>query len=208
MAKKGSSKRWLERHKNDYYVNQAKKEGYRCRAVYKLLEIIEKKRFIQSGDYVLDLGSAPGGWSQLALKYVGNKGKVIASDILPMVSIKSVEFIQGDFTQAIIYDQIMASLNQYQRSKFDVVLSDMAPNMSGHLSVDIPKSMHLCELALEIATYSLQADGYFCLKLFQGEGFDQFLTQCRKIFVSISIIKPKASRPRNKEVYLFAHRLK
>lgn len=209
MAKKGSSsKRWLAEHNSDYYVNKARNEGYRSRAVYKLLEIIEKKSFIRSGDCVLDLGAAPGGWSQLALKYVGKKGKIVASDILPIEAIDGVEFIQGDFTEQGVYDAIMASLDALEKDKFDVVLSDMAPNMSGHLSVDLPKSIYLGELALEIATHSLQKNGYFCIKIFQGEGFDDYLSACKKVFISVSVIKPKASRPRNKEVYLFAHRLK
>lgn len=208
MAKKSSSSRWMAEHLNDYYVKKAKEEGYRSRAVYKLLEIIEKKNFINSGDYVLDLGSAPGGWSQLAIKYVGNKGKVVASDILPMALIDGVEFIQGDFTRQEVYDEIMATTGGQECNKFDVVLSDMAPSMSGHLSVDLPKAMYLSELALEIAQKSLQKDGYFCIKLFQGEGFDGFLNQCRQTFVKVNIIKPKASRPRSKEVYLFAHKIK
>lgn len=204
MAKKGSSKHWVQKHQKDYYVNKAKAEGYRSRAVYKLLEIIQKKHFIQAGDKVLDLGAAPGGWSQVARQFVEAKGQVIASDILPMTPINGVIFIQGDFRQGTTYNRILSCISPNQ---FNVVLSDMAPNMSGHTSVDIPKAMYLAELALDTASKSLVKTGCFCTKLFQGEGFDTYLKQCRQHFLSVSIIKPKASKIRNKEVYLFAAHL-
>ena len=205
MAKKGSSRRWMHEHLSDEFVKRAQKEGYRSRAVYKLLEIIEKNKIIQNGDIVLDLGAAPGGWSQVAAKFVGNKGKVIASDILPIEEINDVIFLQGDFTEQSIYDDLIKLTGE---SKVNVVLSDMAPNMSGQLSVDQPKSMHLAELAIDIAIKTLDFNGSFIVKVFQGEGFDAFVQTARKSFKKVSVLKPKASRPRSKEVYLWASQLK
>lgn len=205
MTKKAShSKRWMAEHLNDEYVKKAREDGYRCRAVYKLLEIIETTRFIKSSDFVLDLGAAPGGWSEICVKKVGKKGKVIASDILPMDEITGVDFVQGDFREENIYQKIL----KLTPDKVDVVLSDMAPNMSGQLSVDMPKSYHLAELALEISQKILKPNGYFLVKIFHGAGFDEFVKQTRDIFQSVSIKKPKASRGRSKEVYLLANRLK
>lgn len=205
MAKKGSSRRWMHEHLSDEFVKRAQKEGYRSRAVYKLLEIIEKNKIIQKGDIVLDLGAAPGGWSQVAAKFVGNKGKVIASDILPIEEINDVIFLQGDFTEQSIYDALIKLTGE---SKVNVVLSDMAPNMSGQLSVDQPKSMHLAELAIDMAIKTLDFNGSFIVKVFQGEGFDAFVQTARKSFKKVSVLKPKASRPRSKEVYLWASQLK
>ena len=205
MAKKGSSRRWMHEHLSDEFVKRAQKEGYRSRAVYKLLEIIEKNKIIQNGDIVLDLGAAPGGWSQVAAKFVGNKGKVIASDILPIEEINDVIFLQGDFTEQSIYDDLIKLTGE---SKVNVVLSDMAPNMSGQLSVDQPKSMHLAELAIDMAIKTLDFNGSFIVKVFQGEGFDAFVQTARKSFKKVSVLKPKASRPRSKEVYLWASQLK
>ena len=205
MAKKGSSRRWMHEHLSDEFVKKAKKEGYRSRAVYKLLEIIEKNKIIQNGDIVLDLGAAPGGWSQVAVKFVGSSGKVIASDILPIDEINGVNFLQGDFTEQSVYDDL---LKMTDGSKVNVVLSDMAPNMSGQLSVDQPKSMYLAELAIDMATKTLEINGSFVVKVFQGDGFDDYLQNARKTFKKVSVIKPKASRPRSKEVYLLATQLK
>ena len=205
MAKKGSSRRWMHEHLSDEFVKKAQKEGYRSRAVYKLLEIIEKNKIIQSGDKVLDLGAAPGGWSQVAAKSVGNKGKVIASDILPIEEITGVIFLQGDLTEQSVYDEL---LELTDGAKVNVVLSDMAPNMSGQLSVDQPKSMHLADLAIEMAIKTLDLNGSFIVKLFQGEGFDAFVQNARSSFKKVSVVKPKASRPRSKEVYLLASQLK
>ena len=205
MAKKGNSRRWMHEHLSDEFVKRAQKEGYRSRAVYKLLEIIEKNKIIQKGDIVLDLGAAPGGWSQVAAKFVGNKGKVIASDILPIEEINDVIFLQGDFTEQSIYDDLIKLTGE---SKVNVVLSDMAPNMSGQLSVDQPKSMHLAELAIDMAIKTLDFNGSFIVKVFQGEGFDAFVQTARKSFKKVSVLKPKASRPRSKEVYLWASQLK
>ena len=195
----------MHEHLSDEFVKRAQKEGYRSRAVYKLLEIIERNKIIQKGDIVLDLGAAPGGWSQVAAKFVGNKGKVIASDILPIEEINDVIFLQGDFTEQSIYDDLIKLTGE---SKINVVLSDMAPNMSGQLSVDQPKSMHLAELAIDMAIKTLDFNGSFIVKVFQGEGFDTFVQTARKSFKKVSVLKPKASRPRSKEVYLWASQLK
>lgn len=205
VAKKGSSRRWMHEHLNDEYVKKAQKEGYRCRAVYKLLEIIEKKHIINKGDTVLDLGAAPGGWSQVAVKITGKSGQVIATDILPIEEINGVNFIQGDFTEQSVYDELM---NLIKGSSIDIVLSDMAPNMSGQLSVDQPKSMYLADLAIDFALKILSRNGHFIVKVFQGDGFDEYVKKSRSSFRKVSIIKPKASRPRSKEVYLLASQLK
>lgn len=205
MAKKGSSNRWMQEHINDEYVKKAQRQGYRSRAVYKLIEVLEKDKFIKLGDKVLDLGAAPGSWSQVATQTVGKSGQVIANDILDIKPIKAVNFLCGDFTEEAVYKALLALT---KGNKIDVVLSDMAPNMSGQLSVDIPKSMVLCELALEITIKTLTPKGTFFVKVFQGEGFDEFVKTCRTAFSQVSIRKPKASRPRSKEVYLLANTLK
>ncbi len=205
MAKKGSSRRWMHEHLNDEYVKKAQKEGYRSRAVFKLIEIIDKKHIIKKGDKVLDLGAAPGGWSQVVSKIVGQTGQVIASDILPIEEISGVDFLQGDFTKSSIYEKL---LNMTKGQKINTVLSDMAPNMSGQLSVDQPKSMNLSELSLDMAIKTLIPNGHFVVKVFQGEGFDAYVQIVRQTFKKVVIKKPKASRPRSKEVYLLATQLK
>jgi len=205
VAKKGSSRRWMHEHLNDEYVKKAQKEGYRSRAVYKLLEIIEKSHIINKGNKVLDLGAAPGGWSQVAAKIVGKSGQVIASDILSIEEISGVNFLQGDFTEQSVYDELITLT---KGSSIDIVLSDMAPNMSGQLSVDQPKSIYLAELAIDLAVKTLSKNGHFIVKVFQGDGFDDYVKNARKVFKKVSIIKPKASRPRSKEVYLHASQLK
>jgi 23S rRNA (uridine2552-2'-O)-methyltransferase len=205
VAKTSSSVRWMNEHLKDEFVKKAQKEGYRSRAAYKLLEIIDKDQIIKSGFKVLDLGAAPGGWSQVAIKIVGKKGQVIATDILPIESIVNVEFLQGDFTEEKLYEKLL-SLTKEQ--KINVVLSDMAPNMSGQISIDQPKSIYLAELALDMATKVLSHNGHFVVKIFQGDGFDIFIQNTRKKFKKVVIRKPKASRPRSKEVYLIASQLK
>ena len=205
MAKKSSSRRWMNEHLNDEYVKKSQKEGYRCRAVYKLIEIIDNNQIITKGDKVLDLGAAPGGWSQVATKIVGQNGQVIASDILPIEEISGVDFLQGDFTELLVYEEIL-SLTKGQ--KMNTVLSDMAPNMSGQLSVDQPKSMYLAELALDMAIKTLTPNGHFVVKVFQGDGFDAYVQITRQTFKKVSIKKPKASRLRSKEVYILASQLK
>jgi 23S rRNA (uridine2552-2'-O)-methyltransferase len=199
MAKKGStSKRWLKEHFDDVYVLRAQREGYRSRACYKLLELNEKDRLIKPGMTVLDLGSAPGGWSQVAAELVGDNGRVVASDILPMDSLAGVEFIQGDFTEQQVFDSIMNVLGD---KPVDLVISDMAPNMSGVAAVDQPQSMHLVELALDMARQVLKPGGTFVAKVFQGEGFDQLLRDMRIYFASVQSRKPAASRSRSREIY-------
>ncbi|MCH9746199.1 MAG: 23S rRNA (uridine(2552)-2'-O)-methyltransferase RlmE [Proteobacteria bacterium] len=205
MAKKSSSGRWMSEHLSDEYVKKAQKEGYRSRAVYTLTEIVDKDKFIKPGDRVLDLGAAPGGWSQVAINMVGNSGQVIASDILDIEPIDGVDFLCGDFTHESVYEEL---LELTTGKKIDVVLSDMAPNMSGQLSVDIPKSMYLCELALDMAVKTLTPNGTFFIKVFQGGGFDEYVKSCRAAFKKVVIRKPKASRARSKEVYLLANGLK
>ena len=202
MAKKrGSSKAWLKEHRDDVYVQRAQADGYRSRACYKLLELNEKDRFIKPGMTLVDLGSAPGGWSQVAAQLVGHKGRVIASDILPMDAIAGVDFIQGDFTEQSVFDEIQVVIGTDQPS---VVLSDMAPNMSGIVDVDQPKAMYLVELALDLAVQMLPQGGVFAAKVFHGEGFDDWLKSVRSNFQSVNSRKPAASRPRSKEVYVVA----
>ena len=195
----------MNEHLNDEYVKKAQKEGYRCRAVYKLIEITDKNQIITKGDRILDLGAAPGGWSQVAAKIVGKTGQIIASDILPIEAIPGVDFLQGDFTEMSVYKGLL-SLTKDQ--KMNTVLSDMAPNMSGQLSVDQPKSMYLAELALDMAIKTLTPNGHFLVKVFQGDGFDAYVQIARQTFKRVAIKKPKASRARSKEVYLLASQLK
>jgi 23S rRNA (uridine2552-2'-O)-methyltransferase len=199
--KKSSSKAWLKEHREDPYVQQAQREGYRSRACYKLLEIQEKDRVIRPGMTVLDLGSAPGGWSQVAVALVGHSGRVIASDILPMDSLAGVEFIEGDFTSDDVFGQILDAIGE---SRVDLVLSDIAPNMSGVNAVDQPRSIYLVELALDMARQVLAPGGTFVAKVFQGEGFDELFRATRESFDKVLTRKPRASRPRSREVYLVA----
>ncbi len=205
MARSKSSHRWLREHFNDPYVKDAQKAGWRSRASFKLLELNEKDRLLRPGQLVVDLGAAPGGWSQVAAKEVGVKGRVVASDILPMDALEDVEFIQGDFTEEAVLQSILAALGG---SKADLVISDMAPNMSGVADVDQPKSMYLVELALEMAREVLKPGGVFVCKVFQGEGFDELIKECRTSFSKVVTRKPSASRPRSREVYLVAKGLK
>ncbi|MEE8057408.1 MAG: 23S rRNA (uridine(2552)-2'-O)-methyltransferase RlmE [Pseudomonadales bacterium] len=199
MAKKGStSKRWLKEHFDDSYVQRAQREGYRSRACYKLLELNEKDRLIKPSMTVLDLGSAPGGWSQVAAELVGGRGRVVASDILPMDSLAGVDFIKGDFTEQEVFDSIMELLGD---RPVDLVISDMAPNMSGVAAVDQPQSMYLVELALNMARQVLKPGGTFVAKVFQGEGFDQLLQDMRSSFAKVQSRKPAASRSRSREIY-------
>lgn len=201
MAKKSdSSRRWLKEHFTDPYVKQAQKAGYRSRAVFKLLEIQERSRIFKPGMTVVDLGAAPGGWSQVLVNMV-KPGRVIAMDILPMDELPGVEFLQGDFTEEAVMHQLEAMLGE---QRVDWVVSDMAPNTSGHESVDIPRSVHLAELALDFAMRTLKPTGGFLAKVFQGEGFDAFLNEIKKKFKKVAVRKPKASRDRSREVYILA----
>jgi 23S rRNA (uridine2552-2'-O)-methyltransferase len=201
VGRSKSSAKWLQEHFDDPYVKQAQKEGYRSRASYKLLELQEKDRLIRPGMTVVDLGAAPGGWSQVAVNLVGHKGRVIASDILAMDGIAGVTFIEGDFTEQAVFDRILVALDH---QKADVVISDMAPNMSGTPEVDQPRGMELAELAVDLAGQVLKPDGVFVSKLFQGEGFDALVAQLRKQYKNIKVRKPPASRSRSREVYLVA----
>lgn len=201
MARSKTSQKWLDEHVNDPYVKRAQVDGYRSRASYKLIEINEKDKLIRPGMIVMDLGSAPGGWSQIVGPWVGDKGKVIASDILPMDSLPDVDFIQGDFTEESVFDEIMAVLDDRQ---VDVVISDMAPNMSGVNATDQYSSMYLVELALDMARQVLKPNGSFCAKVFQGVGYDEYLKDVRSSFSKVMIRKPAASRPRSREVYIVA----
>jgi len=201
MARSKTSLEWLKRHVNDPYVKQAQKDGYRSRASYKLLEIQEKYKLIRPGMSVVDLGAAPGGWSQVTSRLIGGQGRLIASDILEMDGIPDVTFIQGDFTQDEVLARILEAVGN---SQVDLVISDMAPNMSGTPEVDMPKAMFLCELALDLAERILKPGGNFVIKIFQGEGFDVYLKDARKKFDKIQMIKPDSSRGSSREQYMLA----
>lgn len=196
-----SSRRWLREHFSDPYVKQAQQAGLRSRSVYKLLEIQERDKLFKPGMTVIDLGAAPGGWSELIAELVGAKGRVIALDILPMEPISGVDFIQGDFSEEASLEELLLHLDD---AKADWVVSDMAPNLSGIDSVDQPRSMALAELALDLALRVLNREGGFLTKVFQGDGFDHFLLEIRRHFKKVIIRKPKASRGRSREVYILA----
>jgi len=201
MARSKSSARWLKEHVNDPFVKQAQKDGYRSRASYKLKELNEKDKLIKPGMLVIDLGSAPGGWSQIASELVGEQGKLIASDILPMDPLPDVDFIQGDFTEEAVFDEIMRAI---ANRPVDVVISDMAPNSSGISAADQAASIYLIELALDMAQQVLKPKGSFIAKAFQGEGYDAFVTLVREQFETVVIRKPDSSRARSREVYVVA----
>ncbi|WP_230660540.1 23S rRNA (uridine(2552)-2'-O)-methyltransferase RlmE [Psychrobacter sp. I-STPA10] len=196
-----SSRAWMKEHLDDHYVHLAQKEGYRARAAYKLIEINEKTNLIQKGMTVVDLGSAPGSWSQVAAKMVGDKGTLIASDILPMDTLEGVTFIQGDFREIDVFEQIMAKVGD---QRVDVVLSDMAPNTTGHNAVDQPRMMHLCELAVDFAMQVLPDGGALIMKVFQGAGAQELRQQIQQQFSQVRSIKPAASRARSKEMFWVA----
>ena len=201
MARSKTSLGWLKRHVNDPYVKQAQKDGYRSRASYKLLEVQEKYKLIRPGMSVVDLGAAPGGWSQVTSRLIGGEGRLIASDILEMDSIPDVTFIQGDFTEDKVLAQILEAVGN---SQVDLVISDMAPNMSGTPEVDMPKAMFLCELALDLAARILKQGGNFVIKVFQGEGFDAYVKDARQKFDKVQMIKPDSSRGSSREQYMLA----
>lgn len=196
-----SSRAWMKEHIDDFYVQKAQKEGYRARAAYKLLEINEKTGLIKKGMTVVDLGSAPGSWSQVAGQLVGDAGTLIASDILPMDTLENATFIQGDFREEAVFNQIM---NEVGGRAVDVVLSDMAPNTSGMAAVDQPRMMYLCELAVDFALKVLPEGGALIMKVFQGEGSQELRAQMQKQFSKIKSIKPAASRLRSKEMFWVA----
>ncbi|MEM9100982.1 MAG: 23S rRNA (uridine(2552)-2'-O)-methyltransferase RlmE [Pseudomonadota bacterium] len=199
MARSKSSKRWLKEHFDDHFVRESQKKGYRSRAVFKLEELNDRDNLIRANQHIIDLGAAPGGWSEYALSASNFKSHVIGLDILPIDPIEGVEFIQGDFTEQKVLDELLKLLNGQQ---VDLVLSDMAPNISGLEAVDQPKSMYLCELALELATEVSKTGSNFVCKVFQGSGFDEYLKKVRLTYQTVKIRKPKASRDRSKEVYI------
>ena len=201
MARSKSSNDWLDEHFNDHYVMKAKEDGYRSRACYKLIELDDKDKLLKPGMTVVDLGSAPGGWSQVAAMRVGHHGFVVASDILPMDGIAGVTFLQGDFTEEKVFDELMRVI---ENRPVDLVISDMAPNMSGLSAIDQPSAMYLVELALDMARQVLKPGGNFAAKVFQGEGFDDYLKDMRASFQKVVTRKPESSRARSREVYLVA----
>ncbi len=204
MVKKkqsASSKRWLKEHRDDVFVQKAQKMGLRSRAVFKIEALNDKDNLLSHGNVVIDLGAAPGGWSQYCADQVGTNGIVIACDLLPMDPIAGVEFLQGDFRENAVLDALIERLSG---RSVDVVLSDMAPNMSGNQAVDQAKSMYLCELALDMCEQVLKPNGNFVIKVFQGEGFDDYFKAIKNRFSSVKTRKPDASRARSREVYLVA----
>ena len=203
MVSSKSSKKWLEERARDKYVKKSKQAGFRSRASFKLLEIQEKDRFIKPGMIVVDLGSAPGGWSQAAKILVGDKGSVLATDILPMAPISGVKFIQGDFTEDAVFEDLIEKVGG---DSVDLVISDMAPNITGIRAIDQPGSMHLAELALDFARSILREGAYFLVKVFEGEGIGEFKQILASEFEKVKVRKPKASRSRSREIYLLAEK--
>jgi len=201
MARSKSSNQWMQEHFDDEYVKKAQAMGYRSRSTFKLVEIQEKDKIIKSGMNVIDLGAAPGGWSDYARKIVGKKNKVIGLDLLAIDPIEGVDFIQGDFRENDVLDELMRVLDG---APVDLVMSDMAPNISGNKAMDQPRSIYLAELALDTAQTVLTKGGTFLIKMFQGAGFDEYKREVMKCFSSVVIRKPKSSRPRSKEVYILA----
>lgn len=201
MARSKSSQQWMQEHFHDEYVKKAQALGYRSRAVFKLQEIQEKDHLIRPGMNIVDLGAAPGGWSEYVRTIVSKKDKVIALDLLEIDPIDGVDFIQGDFREDDVLEQLYKVLDN---QPVHLLLSDMAPNMSGNKEVDQPRSIYLGELALDAANTMLVKGGTFLIKMFQGAGFDEFYNQVRGSFTSVVIRKPKASRPRSNEVYILA----
>lgn len=201
MGRSKSSHNWLRSHFDDAYVKRAQREGYRSRAVYKLDEIQQRDRILRPGMTVVDLGAAPGGWSQYAGRLLPGRARLVALDILPMEALPGVEFIQGDFREDAVLETLLATL---AGTPVDLVMSDMAPNISGMEAVDIPRSMYLVELAIDFADRVLAQGGNLLFKAFQGEGFDEALRDVRERYDKVLIRKPKASRPRSREVYVLA----
>jgi 23S rRNA (uridine2552-2'-O)-methyltransferase len=201
MAKTASSRKWLDRQHSDPYVKRAQREGYRSRAAYKLLEIQDKDRILRPGMCVVDLGAAPGSWSQIASRIVGRSGSLVALDLLPMDPLPGVTFLEGDFREAAVLERLHAALDG---ASLDLVLSDMAPNITGMAAVDQPRSMYLVELALHLARERLKPGGSLVVKVFQGEGLDELLLEMRRSFSRVVGRKPKSSRSQSREQYLVA----
>jgi len=205
VARSKSSGNWLREHFDDEFVKQSQKDGYRSRAVYKLKEIDEKDYLLKPGSVVIDLGAAPGSWCEYVVRKLKGRGRIIALDILPMEPMDGVEIITGDFLEDDVFNEL---LNTLQSDRPDLVICDMAPNMSGQQAVDIPRAMYMAELALDLSRQVLKPGGGLLVKLFQGEGFDDYIKQMRKHFGRVVMRKPKASRPRSKEVYGLATEFK
>ena len=205
MAKSKSSKSWLKEHFDDEYVRRSQQDGYRSRAIYKLIEIDEKDRLIKPGMTIIDLGAAPGGWSEYCVKKLGKNGTVVALDILPVEPIEGVTIIEGDFRQDSVFDELMNVMNDGStNNRADLVISDMAPNISGMGSVDMPRAYLLCDLALDLARQVLKPGGGLLVKLFQGEGFESYNKELKASFSKVVMRKPKASRARSREIYALA----
>ncbi len=212
MAKSKSSKGWLKEHFDDEYVRRSQQDGYRSRAIYKLIEIDKKDRLVKPGMTIIDLGAAPGGWSEYCVKKLGKKGTMVALDILPMEPIDGVTIIEGDFREDAVFEELMAVMAAVERDgaidnndgKADLVISDMAPNISGMESVDMPRAYYLCDLALDLARQALKPGGGLLVKLFQGEGFEEYSKELKSSFSRVVMRKPKASRPRSREIYALA----
>ena len=205
MARSKSSSAWLKRHVNDPYVHRAKTHGYRSRAAYKLIEIADREGFARPGDAVVDLGAAPGGWAQVLANRVGRSGRVMAVDLLEIAPISGVTVLRGDFREETVLQRLEDALDG---RKLDLVVSDMAPNLSGVRATDQARSIHLCELALEFARVHLKPQGAFLVKVFQGAGYPEFLAAMRAVFIGVASRKPGASRGDSKEMYLVGKRLK
>ena len=206
MAKSKSSKTWLKEHFDDEFVRRSQQDGYRSRAIYKLIEIDQKDRLVKPGMSIVDLGAAPGGWSEYCVKKLGKKGTMVALDILPMEPIEGVTIIEGDFREDPVFDQLMTVIDSTANNsgKVDLVISDMAPNISGMGSVDMPRAYYLCELALELARQVLKPGGGLLVKLFQGEGFEAYNKALKSSFSKVVMRKPRASRARSREIYALA----
>jgi 23S rRNA (uridine2552-2'-O)-methyltransferase len=201
MARTASSRQWLERQRNDPYVKRAQREGYRSRAAYKLLDIQAKDQLLRPGQHLVDLGAAPGSWSQVAARIIGPSGRVIALDLLPIEPLTGVTILEGDFRESEAIDRLNRVLGD---TRLDLVLSDMAPNITGTVAVDQPRAMYLVELALEFARERLQPGGSMIVKVFQGEGFDRLLAEMRRSFDRVASRKPESSRSRSRELYVVA----
>ena len=206
MAKSKSSKSWLKEHFDDEYVRRSQQDGYRSRAIYKFIEIDQKDRLVKPGMTIIDLGAAPGGWSEYCVKKLGKKGTMVALDILPMEPIEGVTIIKGDFRENPVFDELMTVIasGENKSGKVDLVISDMAPNISGMGSVDMPRAYYLCELALDLARQVLKPGGGLLVKLFQGEGFEAYNKELKSSFSRVVMRKPRASRARSREVYALA----
>ena len=206
MAKSKSSKGWLKEHFDDEFVRRSQQDGYRSRAIYKFIEIDQKDRLVKPGMTIIDLGAAPGGWSEYCVSKLGKKGTMVALDILPMEPIEGVTIIEGDFREDVVFNELMSIIGNSESNsgKVDLVISDMAPNISGMGSVDMPRAYYLCELALDLARQVLKPGGGLLVKLFQGEGFEAYNKELKTSFSKVVMRKPRASRARSREIYALA----